>query len=167
MILVALHCPSCDHDDVIKHGRTAAGKQPFGKAQGPRYRCQNPECEKKTFICSPFLLGSLQLCWTIKSLLIPMALRDFIFSKRDEILALAAQYDAVNVRLFGSVARESERPDSDVDFLVDVQRQWSLFDHIGLIQDLEDLIGRKVDLIPSDRIREFCRDRILSEAIPL
>jgi uncharacterized protein len=96
-----------------------------------------------------------------------MALRDLIFSKRDEILALAAQYDAVNVRLFGSVARESEGPDSDVDFLVDVQRQWSLFDHIGLIQDLEDLLGRKVDLIPADHIREFCRDRILSEAIPL
>jgi uncharacterized protein len=113
------------------------------------------------------LVFSLQLYWNIKSLLIPMALRDLIFSKRDEILALAAQYDAVNVRLFGSVARESERPDSDVDFLVDVQRQWSLFDHIGLIQDLEDLLGRKVDLIPADRIREFCRDRILSEAIPL
>ncbi len=96
-----------------------------------------------------------------------MALRDLILSKRDEILTLAAQYDAVNVRLFGSVARGNERPDSDVDFLVDVQRQWSLFDHIGLIQDLEDLLGRKVDLVPADRIREFCRDRILSEAIPL
>jgi uncharacterized protein len=96
-----------------------------------------------------------------------MALRDFITSQREEILALAATYDAANVRIFGSVARGDDRPDSDIDFLVDVQRQWSLFDHIGLIQDLEDLLGRKVDLIPADNIRDFCRDRILKEAIPL
>ncbi len=96
-----------------------------------------------------------------------MTFRDSIASKREEILALAAQYDAVNVRIFGSVARGDDRPDSDVDFLVDVQRQWSLFDHIGLIQDLEDLLGRKVDLIPADSIRDFCRDRVLLEAIPL
>jgi uncharacterized protein len=115
----------------------------------------------------PLPLGSFQLHWTVKSLVIPMALRDLIQSKRDEILALAAQYDAVNVRLFGSVARGDDRPDSDIDFLVDVQRQWSLFDHIGLIQDLEDLLGRKVDLIPADSIRDFCRDRILKDATPL
>jgi insertion element IS1 protein InsB len=41
MILEPVHCPNCEYDDVIKHGRTAAGKQ--------RYRCQNRECEK-TFI---------------------------------------------------------------------------------------------------------------------
>jgi uncharacterized protein len=96
-----------------------------------------------------------------------MTLRDLIVNKREEILSLAAQYDAVNVRIFGSVARGDDRPDSDVDFLVDVQRQWSLFDHIGLIQDLEDLLGRKVDLIPANNVRDFCRDRILLEAIPL
>jgi uncharacterized protein len=96
-----------------------------------------------------------------------MTLRDMVINKREEILSIAAQYDAVNVRIFGSVARGDEHPDSDVDFLVDVQRQWSLFDHIGLIQDLEDLLGRKVDLIPADHIRDFCRDRILMEAIPL
>jgi uncharacterized protein len=96
-----------------------------------------------------------------------MPLRDLIISKREEILSIAAQYDAANVRIFGSVARGDDRPESDVDFLVDVQRQWSLFDHIGLIQDLEDLLGRKVDLIPTHSIREFWRDRILREAIPL
>jgi uncharacterized protein len=91
-----------------------------------------------------------------------MPLRDLIISKREEALSLAA-----NVRIFGSVARGDDRPDSDVDFLVDVQRQWSLFDHIGLIQDLEDLLGRKVDLIPTHSIREYWRDRILREAILL
>lgn len=96
-----------------------------------------------------------------------MTLRELISSKRDEILALAAQYSAMNVRLFGSVARGDDRPDSDIDLLVDVQHQWSLFDQIGLIQDLEDLLGRKVDLIPANSIREFCRDRILAEALPI
>jgi hypothetical protein len=96
-----------------------------------------------------------------------MSLRDLVIEKREKIVSLADSYGAVNVRLFGSVARGDDRPDSDVDFLVDVQRQWSLFDHIGLIQDLEDLLDRKVDLIPADSLREFCRDRILAEAIAL
>jgi uncharacterized protein len=96
-----------------------------------------------------------------------MPLQHLLTQKREEIINLAAKYDAVNVRIFGSVARGDDRPDSDIDFLVDVQRQWSLFDHIGLIQDLEDLLGRKVDLLPADNIRDFCRDRILTEAIVL
>ena len=96
-----------------------------------------------------------------------MPLQNLLTQKREEIISLAAKYDAVNVRIFGSVARGDDRPDSDIDFLVDVQRQWSLFDHIGLIQDLEDLLGRKVDLLPADNIRDFCRDRILTEAIVL
>ncbi len=96
-----------------------------------------------------------------------MPLPNLLTQKREEIISLAAKYDAVNVRIFGSVARGDDRPDSDIDFLVDVQRQWSLFDHIGLMQDLEDLLGRKVDLLPADNIRDFCRDRILTEAIVL
>ena len=96
-----------------------------------------------------------------------MTTRHLITQKREAIFALAAQYQANNVRIFGSVARGDDRPDSDIDFLVDVQGQWSLFDHIGLIQDLEDLLGRKVDLIRADSIRDFCRHRILTEAIQL
>lgn len=96
-----------------------------------------------------------------------MPFHQLITSKREEIITIAAKYNAVNIRLFGSVARGDDRPDSDIDFLVDIQKQWSLFDHISLIQDLEDLLGRKVDLIPADSIRDFCRDRILTEAIPL
>ena len=96
-----------------------------------------------------------------------MPLQNLLTQKREEIISLAAKYDAVNVRIFGSVARGDDRPDSDIDFLVYVQRQWSLFDHIGLMQDLEDLLGRKVDLLPADNIRDFCRDRILTEAIVL
>ena len=67
----------------------------------------------------------------------PMPYRQLITSKREEIITIAAKYNAVNIRLFGSVARGDDRPDSDIDFLVDIQKQWSLFDHISLIQDLE------------------------------
>ena len=96
-----------------------------------------------------------------------MPLQNLLTQKREEIINLAAKYDAVNVRIFGSVARGDDRPDSDINFLVDVQRQWSLFDHIGLIQDLEDFLGRKVNLLTAANIRDFCRDRILTEAIAL
>jgi len=96
-----------------------------------------------------------------------MNIRELVQAKRAEILQLAAQYGASNVRLFGSVARNEARSDSDVDFLIDLEREWSLLDRIALIQDLEDLLGRKVDVVTAKGLREYFRDRILGEAIPL
>ncbi len=96
-----------------------------------------------------------------------MNIRELVQAKRAEILQLAAQYGASNVRLFGSVARNEARSDSDVDFLIDLERDWSLLDRIALIQDLEDLLGRKVDVVTAKGLREYFRDRILGEAIPL
>ncbi|MBO1347381.1 MAG: nucleotidyltransferase family protein [Hormoscilla sp. GUM202] len=94
-------------------------------------------------------------------------LRKLVQEKREEILNIAAQYQAYNVRIFGSVARGEDREDSDVDFLVDMEQGHSLLDRIGLMQDLEDLLGRKVDVATVKVLRDFCRDRILSEAVPL
>ncbi|PIQ11837.1 MAG: DNA polymerase subunit beta [Hydrogenophilales bacterium CG18_big_fil_WC_8_21_14_2_50_58_12] len=88
-------------------------------------------------------------------------------SKRNEILALAAKHGASNVRLFGSVVRGEDREDSDVDFLVDMQETRSLFDLIGLQQDFEKAIGRKVDVLTSNGINRYLKDRILGEAAPL
>ncbi|OCR02927.1 DNA polymerase subunit beta [Oscillatoriales cyanobacterium USR001] len=87
--------------------------------------------------------------------------------KREQILHLAAEHGASNVRIFGSVARGEEREDSDVDFLVELESDRSLLDHIGLIQDLEDLLGRKVDVATVKGLREYFRERILNQAIPL
>ena len=87
--------------------------------------------------------------------------------KRTEILALAAKHGASNVRLFGSVARGEDREESDVDFLVDMQETRSLFDLIGLQQDLEKAIGRKVDVLTSSGINRYLKDRILGDAAPL
>lgn len=88
-------------------------------------------------------------------------------SRRAEILALAAKHGASNVRLFGSVARGEDREGSDVDFLVDMQESRSLFDLIGLQQDIEKAIGRKVDVLTPNAINRHLKDRILGEARPL
>ena len=88
-------------------------------------------------------------------------------NKRSEILVLAAKHGASNVRLFGSVVRGEDREGSDVDFLVDMQETSSLFDLIALQQDIEKILGKKVDVITSNGINRYLKDRILGEAAPL
>ena len=96
-----------------------------------------------------------------------MRLKELLTEKRDEILSLATKYGAFNVRIFGSVARGDETADSDVDFLVELEPGRNLLDRIALIQDLEDLLGTKVDVATVKGLREYFRDRILREAVPL
>ena len=96
-----------------------------------------------------------------------MKIREILQQKREEILNLAAQHGASNIRIFGSVARDEEGEDSDIDFLVDLESDRSLLDRIGLIQDLEDILARKVDLATVKGLRESFRERIMSQAIPL
>ena len=97
----------------------------------------------------------------------PMALKHELQEKREAILALAQQHGARNVRIFGSVARGEDREDSDIDFLVDMEGDRSLLDRIGLMQDLEDLLGRKVDVATVKGLRDYFRERIVNQAIPL
>lgn len=94
-------------------------------------------------------------------------LRELVQEKREEILSIATKNGAYNVRIFGSVARGEDNENSDVDFLVDMEAGRNLLDRIGLMQDLEDLLGRKVDVATVKVLRDFCRDRILKEAVPL
>lgn len=96
-----------------------------------------------------------------------MNLRQLVQEKREEILAIAAQHGAMNIRIFGSVARNEARPDSDIDFLVEFEPRRSLLDHIGFMQDLEDLLERKVDVASERGLKEPYRSRILKDAIPL
>ena len=86
---------------------------------------------------------------------------------RTEILQLAAKYGARNVRVFGSTARGSGRDDSDVDILVDLEEGRSLLDQVGFQQELEELLGRKVDVVVEGGISPYLEVRILSEAVPL
>ncbi|KAF3890221.1 MULTISPECIES: nucleotidyltransferase family protein [Nostocales] len=96
-----------------------------------------------------------------------MGIDEILKAYREDILRIAAKYGAYNVRVFGSVARGEARPDSDVDFLVELEPQRTLLDQIALIQSLEELLGRKVDLTEPETLHELIRDTVLREAVAL
>jgi len=73
----------------------------------------------------------------------------------------------VNVRLFGSVARGEETPESDIDFLVDLEAGCSLLDLGGALIKLQELLGRKVDIVTERGLHWYVRDKIMNEARPL
>lgn len=92
---------------------------------------------------------------------------DLLKSKREDILRLAASHGARNIRVFGSVARGESKGTSDLDILVDMEEGRSLLDLIGFWQDLEELLGCKVDVITDGGMSPYLRNRILVEAISL
>jgi hypothetical protein len=96
-----------------------------------------------------------------------MSNEELIKLRRQEILAIAQRYGARNVRLFGSVARGEARPDSDIDFLVELEPGRSLFDLGGMLYELQELLGVEVDIVTRNGLRARIRERVLQEAIPL
>jgi len=98
----------------------------------------------------------------------PMTLLTVLHNQKNPILALARQYGAENVRVFGSVARGEETPDSDIDFLVTFPRGYDLFDQrLALAEALEILLHRKIDLIPEHELNRHIAADILQEAVGL
>ena len=87
--------------------------------------------------------------------------------KRRDILRIAARHGAHNIRLFGSMARGEDRPDSDVDLLVEMDPGRSLIDLVALGQDLEELLNRKVDVLTESSVHPAIRPHILAGARPL
>jgi uncharacterized protein len=96
-----------------------------------------------------------------------MRLNQLLQEKRQEILKIAAEHGAYNIRIFGSVARGEADEASDVDVLVELEPNRSLLDLGGLLADLEDLLGCKVDVMTEKGLRPRIRDRVLQEAVPL
>jgi predicted nucleotidyltransferase len=96
-----------------------------------------------------------------------VGLSDLVQEKRDQILQIAARHGAYNVRVFGSAARGTAGPDSDLDILVDVGPAHSAWFPAGLILDLEALLERDVDVVTADALHWYIRDRVLAEAVPL
>ncbi len=94
-------------------------------------------------------------------------LKTRIHEKRDAILAICARHGARNVRLFGSVARGEADEKSDVDVLVDMDPDRSLFDMGGLLLDLQDLLGCRVDLVTEKALKPRMRERVMEEAVPV
>lgn len=84
--------------------------------------------------------------------------------KKNEIREIAARHGARNVRVFGSVARGEARPDSDVDFLVDMAPGRTLLDLGGLLMELRDLLGLDVDVVTEQGLKPRIRERVLKEA---
>lgn len=93
-----------------------------------------------------------------------MHLDELLKEKREAILQVAARHGAQNVRVFGSAARGEAGEQSDIDLLVDTTENTSPWFPVGLIQELEDLLGRKVDVVTEEGIYWLLRRRILKEA---
>lgn len=74
---------------------------------------------------------------------------------RNKITSILKSRGAEYVAVFGSVARNEARPDSDIDVLVRFNQDISLLDHIGIAYELEDAIGQKVDLITERSLSKF------------
>jgi uncharacterized protein len=90
-----------------------------------------------------------------------------IKEKRADVLRIAAEHGASNVRIFGSVARGQARADSDVDVLVDLEPGRSLLDHVALWLALEELLGCKVDVVTERGLKPDIRERVLRDAVLL
>ncbi len=95
-------------------------------------------------------------------------LLDTLYARRDAIHAACRQYGARRIRVFGSVARGEERPDSDIDFLVDFPRGYDLFaQRLPLAERLTQITGRRLDRIPEHELSRHLRDAVLKEAVEL
>jgi predicted nucleotidyltransferase len=93
--------------------------------------------------------------------------RQGLSQKREAILEIARRHGAHDLRVFGSVARGDNTESSDVDILVRFEPDRSLFDHGGLIADLEELLGVSVDVVSEGGMRDRFRAGVMSEAVPL
>ncbi len=96
-----------------------------------------------------------------------MTPRELLRERRMEIELIAARHGARNLRVFGSVARNEAKPDRDIDLLIDTAPETSSWLPSGLILDLQDLLGRRVEIVTEKALRSEIRDRVLGEAVPL
>lgn len=94
-------------------------------------------------------------------------LRDLLEARRDEIKAIVARHHGRSVAVFGSVARGTAGPDSDIDFLVEFEPGTRPFEILALGADLEDALGVRVDVGTPESLRERLRQQVLAEAVPL
>jgi len=96
-----------------------------------------------------------------------MALDELLRQRRAEICRIAHKHGASNIRVFGSASRGEATPESDVDFLVEAGPETSSWFPAGLILDLEELLGCRVEVVTDNGLNPYIRQRVLSEAVPL
>jgi len=90
-----------------------------------------------------------------------------VIDNRAEIVRIAKVNGATRVRIFGSFARGTARPDSDLDFIIDLEPGRHLLDLVAIKQDLEDLLDRPVHVVTEAAISPYIRDEIIRDATPL
>lgn len=88
-------------------------------------------------------------------------------ARREEIVAIAEKHGAYDVRIFGSVARGEETPQSDVDILVTIEEGRSIFDQAALWLDLQDTLNCEVDLLADHPEAGYITDMARREAVAL
>ena len=86
---------------------------------------------------------------------------------RGTILEMASRRGFDHVRVFGSVRRGEATKNSDIDLLVHARPHVSAFARAGLVEDLQDLLGRKVDVVEDEGIHWFVRPQVMFEAVSL
>jgi hypothetical protein len=92
---------------------------------------------------------------------------DKIAEIKRKIMPILEKYGVRKAALFGSIVRGEESKESDIDMLVDIEKDIGLLEFIGLKQELEDALGHSVDLVEYGTIKPLLRDRILSEQVVL
>jgi len=96
-----------------------------------------------------------------------MSVAQLVHEKRELVHQIAARHGARNVRVFGSIARGEAREDSDIDFLVDTGPVTSSWFPAGLVLDLEEVLGCKVEVVTERGLSPLIKERVLQEAVPL
>ncbi|MDP3042757.1 MAG: nucleotidyltransferase family protein [Candidatus Omnitrophota bacterium] len=86
---------------------------------------------------------------------------------KQKILPILQEYGIGKAALFGSFVRDEMEEDSDIDILVEIKADISLLDFVGIQQEIEDALGRKVDLVEYDTLKPLLRERILKEQVML
>ena len=99
--------------------------------------------------------------------MVNMALAQLESGDRERILRIARRHGVTSVKVFGSFVRGQARPDSDLDLLIEAGLNNTPFFPGGLIADLEDALGRRVDVVEEQGLHRLLRDRIQAEAVLL
>jgi len=92
---------------------------------------------------------------------------DLLHEKREDVLEVAERHGVTSIRIFGSVARGDESAESDIDLLITTGPKVSPWFPAGLILDLEQLLGRHIDIVTESGLNPLLRDQVLTEAVAL
>ena len=96
-----------------------------------------------------------------------MITKEILRQKREDIQRIATNHGVTNIRVFGSVARDQPRQDSDIDLLIEVGPTVSSWFPAGLILDLENLLGCRVEVVTEKSLNPHIRERVLREAVQI